>query len=201
MADRKPDRRKQRTRQLLRDSLLALILERGYDVITIQDITDHANLGRTTFYLHYRDKENLLISSLEEMFNDLVQTLDEPVLTRRLEAQMLGIQAFRHAEQNRDLYRVMFSGQGTLPIVQRIRGYLVGLIRPRIELLNFPGTFPLPLDILAEHVVGTLLTLILWWLENDLPHSAEYMAKLFQQLTIEAIIARFSPDQKFWMEQ
>ena len=61
----KMDRRAQRTRELLQKALIELISERGYDAITIQDIVDRANLGRTTFYLHYNSKDELFMSCHE----------------------------------------------------------------------------------------------------------------------------------------
>ena len=61
------DRRVRRTRKLLRDALLALMAERGYESITVQDILDRANVGRSTFYTHFYDKEDLLLSGLEEI--------------------------------------------------------------------------------------------------------------------------------------
>lgn len=61
MSDKQLDRRVRRTRRALQDSLTSLILEKGYDAVTVEDITDRADLGRTTFYLHYKDKEELLI--------------------------------------------------------------------------------------------------------------------------------------------
>ncbi len=75
----KIDRRVQRTRQLLRDALMALIVEKGYDAISVQDITDHANVARPTFYLHYKDKEELLLSSVQEIYDDLAQ--NHPVVS------------------------------------------------------------------------------------------------------------------------
>ena len=67
MQDENADRRVQRTRKLLRSALVQLIMERGYDVLTIQDITDKANLGRTTFYLHYQSKDEVLLDHHAEM--------------------------------------------------------------------------------------------------------------------------------------
>ena len=57
MATKAPDRRVQRTRKLLQDALMALILEKGYEAVTIQDIIDRANVGRSTFYAHFLDKQ------------------------------------------------------------------------------------------------------------------------------------------------
>jgi len=65
------DRRVRRTRQLLRDALMELTLERGYDRVTVQDILDKADVGRSTFYAHYRDKDDLLVSEFEALHPSL----------------------------------------------------------------------------------------------------------------------------------
>jgi AcrR family transcriptional regulator len=70
--DEQVDRRVQRTRALLRDALMSLIAEKGYRAITVQNIIDRANLGRSTFYAHYQDKEDLLLSGMEEHVHNLI---------------------------------------------------------------------------------------------------------------------------------
>mgnify|MGYP000908141578 FL=1 len=72
---RKDDRRIQKTRKQLRDSMLELILDRGYDDISIQDVTDRANLGRATFYLHYREKDELYADVIQNMAQDYFTSL------------------------------------------------------------------------------------------------------------------------------
>jgi AcrR family transcriptional regulator len=69
-SDKKADRRIQRTRRLLQDALVGLILEKGYEAITVQDILDRANVGRSTFYEHFYDKDDLLLSSFEFLRDD-----------------------------------------------------------------------------------------------------------------------------------
>src|SRR5215468_5244059 len=61
-----------RTRQMLRDAMVATILEKGYDATSIQDITERAGLRRATFYLHYRDKEELMVSMIHDTIDDLI---------------------------------------------------------------------------------------------------------------------------------
>lgn len=194
----KMDRRKVRTRQMLRDALIALILKKGYDTTTIEDITNRANLGRATFYLHYRDKEDLLLSTLENTFDELAKDLKPISLESTSTAQAQALIAFQHAAENRDLYRVMLSGQGSGSLIRRVREYLATLLQQRIQMLLQqlpPGAMPIPVEILAQHIAGSLLTLLIWWLENDLPYSAEYMAQTFQQLNgIQSFIARFKSD-------
>src|SRR5438067_9701914 len=99
------DPRVVRTQQMLRDALIALILEKGYDAITIQDITDKAGLRRATFYLHYKDKEELLFAILGETFDELVCKIDQlrmQLITPEAEMAMHLI-IFKHAQENADL--------------------------------------------------------------------------------------------------
>ena len=187
----KPDRRIQRTRQLLRDALMGMILERGYDSITVQDITDRANLGRATFYLHYRDKEELLVKSLEDIYDGLVKRIEVAPYQRIGIAPQDGkpipsLIAFEHAAQNQDLYRVLLNGRGAGSVRQRILDYLVGVVKRHIE-AQWPDGVPVSTDLLAHHVAGSLLTLISWWVENDMPYPAEEMARITQMLNAEAI--------------
>src|SRR3954469_23951916 len=65
------DRRVRRTRRLLREALLALVLEKGYEAVTVQDVLDRADVGRATFYAHFRDKDDLLISGADELRESL----------------------------------------------------------------------------------------------------------------------------------
>src|SRR3954447_21575352 len=71
--DAAPDRRVQRTRRHLREALMALILERGWDAVSVRDVCEKADVGRSTFYVHFADKENLLLSG----FDDLHAAMDE----------------------------------------------------------------------------------------------------------------------------
>jgi AcrR family transcriptional regulator len=73
MEARAPDRRVQRTRKLLQEALMTLILEKGYEAMTIQDIIDRANVGRATFYNHFLDKQDLLVSGFAELRVSLAQ--------------------------------------------------------------------------------------------------------------------------------
>jgi AcrR family transcriptional regulator len=191
--ERKPDRRVIRTRTLLRDALMALILERGYDNITVQDIADRANLGRATFYLHFSDKEELLVSSLKETFDGLMQAIAP--LSFSPENDPRGI-AFKHAAENRDFYRVMLSGQGTGSILKEIRAYIAQMSEARIRqiMTQFPDLQPnIPIDILSQYIGGALLSLIVWWLESDTAYSTEYMTETFRRLSRQAIVSAFSP--------
>src|SRR5215468_2732595 len=110
----KEDRRIQRTRQLLRDSLMELIVERGFSDLTIQDITDRANVSRTTFYLHYRDKDELLFDNIQVLYTNLIsQSIGEITRESLLRGEcdhILGDPGdYVHVAQYADFYRAMLS--------------------------------------------------------------------------------------------
>jgi AcrR family transcriptional regulator len=188
----KTDRRVRRTNKQLRDALLALILENGYDAITIQDIVDRADLSRATFYLHYRDKEELLVSSLEEMFDALLEAKGQVTPDMLLpNGQPPCFLAFQHAQEYSALYKVMLSERGVAYVMHRIQDYLTDEIRFEIEtLLLQVGRKPdVPLDIIATHMAGALFSSLVWWIENDMPYPPEYMAQTFQRMMMPAIFA------------
>lgn len=191
----KLDRRVVRTRQLLRDALMKLILEKGYDAVTVQDITDEANLGRATFYLHYQDKEDLLSRSLAEIYDELVTRL-EPLDWQHLlaEQQSPSLIAFQHAAENRDLYRVLLRGQGATLIVRRIQQYIAGVVVQQFSHLPLTQSQPVALELVANHIAGSLIAMLTWWLENDTPHPPEYMAQVFSQLTLPGVLAVIRTD-------
>lgn len=177
------DRRIQRTRQLLQDALMSLILEMGYDSIRVQDITDRANFGRATFYLHYRDKEELLVKSLQAVCDDLVEHAQ-----KREEGTPIGLVAFQHAEENRDLYRAILGAKGTPAITRQIRDYVTkDIFAKRRQHILPESSGNVPTEIYANFWVGALIGLIDWWLELDMPYSAEYMANSFHQMATSAL--------------
>ena len=106
---RKDDRRIQRTRKALRDALYALVLDRGYDDLSVQDITDKANLGRATFYLHYREKDELLEDLLRELTENFTQRSGNKIRFSDLKTLQ---SVFEYAENYYDFYRIMTIGKG-----------------------------------------------------------------------------------------
>jgi AcrR family transcriptional regulator len=134
------DRRVRRTRRLLREALLGLLRERGYDRVTVQDVLDRADLGRATFYAHFRDKDDLLLSAFGEVREALRQHLAAFARAWRggpgagpsagPGAGLAGARAlFEHAAGQRGLYRALLVERGS-PVVRRdARAQLAALLR------------------------------------------------------------------------
>jgi AcrR family transcriptional regulator len=180
--DQPPDRRVQRTRQLLRDALFALIIERGYEGIAIGDITERANLGRTTFYLHYQDKEELLKASVKVLLQEL-QLAVSPRAEETCSYLIQSTRIFQHVAQQQQLYRVLLSEVGPAHIGDLMRNYFAELYQRHIlEALSPEKRSPLQEELIAAHAAGSLFGLIVWWLNHDASLSAEKMGEIYWQL-------------------
>src|SRR5262249_26457778 len=155
-----------------------LILQKGYDAVTVQDITDQANLGRATFYLHYPDgKEELFMNILREIFDDL-KARTTPVSPEQFQAGQLPSLSvpFQHVLAYQDLYRAtLLSEAGTAAIVNGIREYLARALQERVEPLIAKESLPYPLEAITNYLAGGMISLISWWLRQDKPYSVEEM--------------------------
>ena len=173
----KTDRRTARTRRLLRDSLLALILEKGYDAVTIEEITERADLGRTTFYLHYKDKEDLLLKSIEAISDELLAQISNtpPILL-----------VFQHAATHANLYRIILRGEGAYRATYRLQEMISEAARNFLVMKrtqeNIQVNPEVPIEVFLNYFAGSLLGLVTWWLEDNMPYPPEEMAAMFQKL-------------------
>jgi AcrR family transcriptional regulator len=183
---RKDDRRIQRTRKLLRESMLQLILDRGYDDISIQDVTDKANLGRATFYLHYREKDDLLADVMRLQFEEFV-SVAPPIIspkTKTVDPKRIQ-QLFDFAESRYDLFRIMMIGKGSMVasryLQQAIRdGYKSEIDRVQ-EVYGIVPT--ISRDFIENYYAGALISLIFWWLDNDMPFTSKEMAEMYMKVS------------------
>ena len=191
---RKLDRRIQRTRQLLRDALLALIAEKGYHNITVQDVTDQANVARTTFYLHYKDIDDLLFSSMAAIYADLLAKWMQrtpSILESEANPHAYGdTEDFEHVAQYASFYRVMMSENGSMKFMVRVQQYLTEAMERALRLHIPEGITPLmPLDMLAAMLAGSEIGVMMWWIQNDMPYTPETMSRLCDRFSGPGILA------------
>lgn len=189
----KEDRRIGRTRRMMHEALMSLIVEKGYESVTVQDILDRADVGRSTFYAHYRDKDGLLLSGFDHL-----RTLFEQQQQSLLAAKHGGkdpdlnfiLELFRHTGQHHKLYKAIVGKQSGEMILKYLHRYLYDLlIVPHAALIKNRKEPPVPVEITTHWLVSSLLSLITWWLDNNMPYSAEKMDEIFRQLTMPGIEA------------
>ncbi len=180
----KTDRRIQRTRALLRDALMQLVLDKGYDQITVQDITDQANVARTTFYLHFRDKDELLFETMREMYEEIAGYIIDITAEELFsdDESKCDIDDFVHVAQYADFYRIMLSEKGSPFFLARVRDYLAGVMHEALMKIAPEGQQPrIPYEVMAYMVAGAEIGILRWWLENDMPYEPRRMAFMLQQ--------------------
>ena len=183
------DRRKRRTRRFLGQALQELIIEKSYETITVQDITDRADLNRATFYLHYTSKEDLLGDFLETQFDALVQRIEEETdgdVHKDLTVSVRVV--FEHAAEYADLYKVLLGANGQGVVVHRILNYIARHDEQWLAEEFADKVVTIPIPILARHFAGSLYSCVAWWLENDMPHSVEYMADVLEKMCLTAVV-------------
>jgi AcrR family transcriptional regulator len=184
----KTDRRVRRTRELLQRTLIELIGERGYDAITVQEIVDRANVGRTTFYLHYSSKDKLFMSCHEAIvsaFHSPHPRAREELLS--LETPPGVISTYRHLLNARALLRPIFQGKDAPLMLRRIRDRSAHEIEVSLRAAFAHTKSNIPVDLLANYLAGAQIALVQWWLEKRQPHTAENLAQVFHRLQRAAI--------------
>ena len=180
------DRRIQHTRKVLHESLVQLILEKGYDKVTVQDVLNRAQVGRSTFYSHYKDLEDLFLSGFENLWSLFEEHLDSHYDEK--EVWDLSLIIFQHAQNYVDVYKALVGKQGGKLMSAHLHKYFSVLIRASLK-TQWNGRKQIPLDIVVHHLVSSLIASLTWWVDNDLRYSPEHMNKIFKQLTKPAIDA------------
>lgn len=190
------DRRARRTRDALGDALVGLMHEKPFDEIKVQDVLDRADVGRSTFYTHYRDKDDLLLSDVEdfwEMMSSMLERSGEdsnrvaPV--RELFAHVAEVKVFRDAlVASGKVHDVMELGQGQF--ARAIEQRLMKLSTPQ-------GTASGQFAAAAHALAGALFASLSWWLDRGMPVSAAEMDDAFHRLVWSGVRASVhEPDRK-----
>lgn len=178
----KVDRRVKRTEQLLQQALIDLTLEQGYEAVTIREITERADVGYATFFRHYPDKESLLADVLKGMKDSFIQLLTPYSFTGDPEAGCTVL--FKYIQEHATLSRVLLNTTRTLSLIKPIQE--VGL-PDALKLFQNPRGDSIPLEIAASHLVWSLIILIQWWLENNMPYPPERMGQIAADLIVRPL--------------
>lgn len=152
------DRRVARTHRLLRDALIALILEKGWDELSVQDVCDRADVGRSTFYTHFADREDLLLSG----FANLKQALRASAVLGDARAG-LGFSRglLQHADENRRLFRALIGKRTGLVVMRRFRQLVLELTEEELSSSLSGQTLALT----TAWVTGGFIEVLTWWLD------------------------------------
>ena len=174
------DRRVKRTQRLLAQALIALTLERGYDTVTIRDITQRADIGYTTFFRHYHDKDALLADVLQVVLEELLDRL-QPQHTNgsKTNPTEVGTLIFAYIHEHSEVCRVLLGSQGPASLVRRV--VEEGAQRVVREHTPRHGAM-VPVEIAANQLVAATIALIQWWLDHEMPYPPQRMGTIYAEL-------------------
>lgn len=193
MAKQAIDRRVARTRAMLQHALVSLIPKKGYEAITIQDICDAANVGRSTFYAHYTSKDDLKRTGIEDHLRRLLveRQRDAPAMPGDNKSRSLGfsLAMFEHARDHAHLYRALVGGRGGAVSLGMIRQILSDLVRGELgTTVDKKSKDAIPRELVVQYLVGAYMAVLTWWLEGGAKLPPDRIDAMFRRLAIEGIM-------------
>lgn len=182
------DRRVRRTQQRLHEALLALVREEGFEGLTVQRIIDRADVGRATFYEHFQNKEELLLSGFGPLRQQLVQHQREA--RARAPGQPLAFSRalFEHVEAHREVFRVMVGKRSGAAVLRQLQALLVELMRSEVIAQAHPSrTARKRAEPVARFLAGAFHGMLDWWLEDQPALSVEEIDGMFRTMALPAL--------------
>jgi len=180
-AVRKTDRRVRHTRDALGDALVQLMHERPFDEIKEQHVHERAGVGRSTFYTHFRDKDDLFVSDVDEFFAGM-----STLLSRRREVsdRVAPVhEMFAHLAEMRKFYDALVASGKIQDLMQLAQGHFArGIERRLSELPRSRGIIDKQRPVIATALAGSLLSLMIWWINRGTRESPQQMDDAFHRL-------------------
>lgn len=195
------DRRVMKTRMVIQDALFNLMQEKSYNKITIQEIIDRANVGRSTFYSHYETKEDLLLSCVEHLLEILNQYIMDYLEMDEKQPRLLPVvELFDHIKENSKLMKGLIKAESSDLFFNKVQSYwnsnIDGYIKAKLPTNYEP---PIPIVLLTNHITSTLINLLKWWINHKMPYTSEQMDRYFQELVnpcIDSVLLKANKQTK-----
>jgi len=187
------DRRSARTQRSLSEALVELIKEKRFDEITVQEVIDRADVGRSTFYSHFRDKEDLFQKDWERFLGCLAEHIDWDKAGAGSFVPVVYL--FRHLQEAQPFYKSLVKSQMTDAIFKSGVGHLSRKMEAALTSRVRGNPAPaVPVPILANYLASELFALLQWWLDHGMPHSPERMDEIFHELVTPTLRAALPAD-------
>lgn len=178
MTQNSNDLRARRTRKLLRDALLELIEERGFDALTVEELAERAMVSRSAFYRYYQDKYDLVEQIFEEAMSALLSAVGEMGPER---PPQVWVKFFEHIARYERFYRVLLGRKGSPWFVRKMRASLADMIKEHGRVPSKPNVSDHPTYVFSDEFVPNLVSTmfveaITWWLEQGRPYTPQEIA-------------------------
>ncbi|MEV0197123.1 helix-turn-helix domain-containing protein [Nonomuraea sp. NPDC050691] len=180
------DRRVRRTRRMVQEALVALILEKGYEAVTVTDLIDRADVGRSTFYSHFTDKQDVLLSNLDEL-----AFLHPAPADGSGELFAFSLPMLEHVREQERLVRALLGRRGGGPVHVHGERLLADLVREELLAAGAPASAAL--DLLVVCVVGAFMGLLRAWVDGETTASPAELDAAFRAAVepgVRAVLAQ-----------
>lgn len=185
-------RRKEKTQGLLLEAATHLLLEKGFDLMTVQDITDYADVGRGTFYVYFESKEEVIWSILESILDPINEYLMANPALKDSDRYEKWRFIFKHISINQDVLKALLGEKGHISLLRRIEAYITLIMERDLKAHHLVPKNNIPIEFISQYLAGALTRVIVHWLENPQKTSIDALATQFFTLARQ----QFEPDDK-----
>jgi AcrR family transcriptional regulator len=174
------DARAVRTRAALSSALIVLMDGRPFDDISVQQICERAGVGRSTFYAHFQDKDEMYIRHTVVFGRKMGEQLgwDPSRNTWRFPIAMM----FDHVRQMRPMIETLMKSRKAEFVMKVWQNNLAEVFEQRVKEERGDAPMAIPAGILAQQLAGTVFTLLTWWMDHHQPQSAQEMEQHWERL-------------------
>ena len=191
-AERTPDRRVQKTRKLLHEALVSLLHEKNYDDIVVKEVLDRANVGRSTFYTHFRDKDDLLVSGIRDLLNSIRSSKAPASGNWREKLLWFSLPIYEHVGEHRRRNKLKIGPRGRIVLHEQLQRVLVELISSSVKSdlqMRRKEFEPIPADLLIQHVALTFILVLNWSVERKDELDPKQVNAIFRALVAPILAA------------
>jgi AcrR family transcriptional regulator len=177
---------------------MSIVLEKKYESITVQEILDRADVGRSTFYTHFHDKDELLVSGFENVRSLLKAAQAAAVVSPgRSYEKIIGfsLPMFEHAFEYRAVNRALLGSSAEAVVRRQIHWALAGVIAQEVRAAmekRKRGECPVSPELLTHFLVSTYISVLTWWLNAKPPVAPREIDSEFRQLVLPCLASMFS---------
>jgi AcrR family transcriptional regulator len=190
MAQKIIDARGSRTQAALQGAFKCLLQTKSYESISVEDICKAANVGRSTFYTHYRSKDDLKRSGLEALRSHLIERQKNADRSRSEEraAMSFTLDLFVHARDHLDHYRTLAGGRGGTVVLRKLKDTVTDLVRAELAVASkSKSPDAIERDAAIQCIVGAFMALLTWWLDRGATQPVEQIDAMFQRFMREGV--------------
>ncbi|MCI8638116.1 MAG: TetR/AcrR family transcriptional regulator [Coprococcus sp.] len=183
------DRRQQKTRQAVFSAFTKLLKRKRYGKITVQEILDEANIGRSTFYAHFGTKDELLEVVCKELFGHIIDSAVDQTHTHGLYSndtapQSVFCHLLQHLQENDNHILDLLSCESSEIFLRYFKESLNELIQIQFVNHDRKKNLDLPQDFLVNHISGSFVEMVLWWLKDKKKHTPEELDQYFRAVIL-----------------